>query len=62
MDDQKGLRDEQLKDVTGGARTAPLDGKSLIRSLYDAGSSIEKKEEEGIVKLEKAVSDLFRKK
>ena len=61
MEDKQVLHDEQLDDVTGGTRTA-LNGKDLIRSLYDVGSNIEKMEEEEIVKMEKAVSDLFRKK
>ena len=59
MENKKMLADEQLDDVNGGALAGARDGKSLIRALYDAGSELEIGEENEIVKIEKAVSDLF---
>lgn len=64
MEDKKALADDQLEDVSGGVLANNPNGekKNLIRTLYDAGSELEIGEENGIVKFEKAVSDLFRPK
>lgn len=62
MDDKKKLADERLDDVNGGALADTIEKKGLIRSLYDAGSVLEKKEEDLIVNLEKAVADRLHKK
>ncbi len=56
MEDKKIVADEQLEKVSGGAFDPK---KSMIRNLYDEGSSLDKQLEKGIVKLEKSVADLL---
>ena len=64
MEDKKMMADDQLDSVSGGVLASDPNGekKSVIRSLYDDGSKLEIGMEEEILKMEKAIGDLFRPK
>lgn len=63
MDEKERINNEQLDSVSGGAGAQTADPKkNLVRNLYDKASELDKELEDGIVKFEKDVADLFKPK